>query len=107
MIRMMVRQDDLAHLPPGGDHLINTRRQRLLFFFIRRAGIEDQQLFGSMHQVAASVSCGRTRRRAHRETEIVWSKRNLTLGDAVSLLSRQKSIDEIRGHSVAERFQRV
>src|SRR5690349_2024649 len=88
MIRMMVRQYDLAHLAAAGDHLVNTRRQRLLLFFVRRSGIEDQQLFRRMDQVAASVSCGRTRRRANREAEVVWSKRNLTLGHAMRLLSR-------------------
>src|SRR5689334_19556134 len=107
MIRMMVRQDYFAHLPAAGDHLVNTRRQRLLFFFVRRTRVEDQQLFGSMDQVAAGVSCGWTRRCPYRKAEIVRSKRDLALGDAMRLLSRQKPIYEIRSNAVAKRFQRV
>ena len=59
MIRMMMREDNLAHLSSRGSHLVNTFRQRLLLVFVRRSGIDDQQLFGSMDQVTAGVRCRR------------------------------------------------
>ena len=31
VIRMQMRDDDLAHLPALGDHFVDARRQRVLF----------------------------------------------------------------------------
>ena len=45
MIRMQVRENDLAHASAFSDHVVNTFSQRLLFVFVRRSRIEDSISF--------------------------------------------------------------
>src|SRR5687767_1697864 len=55
-IRMMMREDDLAYLAPRCNRLVTALRQHLLFLFVRRSRVDDQQLVLGMDEVAAGVS---------------------------------------------------
>src|SRR5215217_6585871 len=76
VIRVQVSDDDLAHSPAFGDHLVDTRSKRFLLIFPGRSGIEDQDLFGVVNEVATGVGCRRSRWCTNGKTNVVWSKRD-------------------------------
>ena len=86
VIGMQMRDDYFPRLPAFRDHFIDAFGERLLLFFVRRTGIDDQKFFRSVNQVTARVRSWWTCWRAHRKTDVVWSKRDPARDFAVRMI---------------------
>src|SRR5882672_6238977 len=85
MIGMHVSQNDFVNASAFGDQIVNTQSQGLLFVFVGRTGINDQNLLGGVNQIAVRMCRRRFSRRANREANVVWAKLNTAHGLAMSI----------------------
>src|SRR6185369_13799152 len=89
VIRMQMREYDLAHAAAFTDHVVDTFSQRLLLVFVRRPGIEDEHLLRVVNDVTARVRRWWTCRRAHWKADVIRTKRNASRWFAIRLRYRQ------------------
>src|SRR5678815_4541165 len=87
-----------------GHQRVDTFSQRLLFLFIGRTGIENQNLLGCMDQVTVCMSGGGSGWRSNWKTDVVGTKLDAADYFTMSCRSRQKSFYEIRSNSAGERL---
>jgi hypothetical protein len=74
-----MRENNLADAAPGvGDQFVDTSRECLLLVFIRRARIDNQQLFGVINEIAIGMSGGRLRRCPNWKADVVRTKLDLS-----------------------------
>src|SRR5712664_2990235 len=78
VVRMDVCENDLAHDPSCGDQIVDAACQGNLFVFIRRTGIDHQDLAGVVNQITVSVSGRGLCRRAHRKANVVGMELDAT-----------------------------
>src|ERR1700720_1221930 len=74
VIRMQMRQDDLAHSASFSQQLVDARSERLLFVFVWRRGIDHENLARVVNEIAVSVRRRWFCRSANRKADVVRTK---------------------------------
>src|SRR6266404_825989 len=107
MVWMEVRKNNLAHDSSLRDQIIDAGREGNLFVFIRRAGIDYQDLARVVNQITVSVSGWGLCRRAQRKANVVGMELDATCRLPPCLRHRKKSFGQIIGQASCQRLQRM
>ena len=107
VIRMNMRQHDLANSASARNQFVNSFSQRQLFVFIRRSRIDHQNLTRRVNQITVGMRRGRLGRRAQWKTNVVRPEFDFPRRLRCASVSGKKSLDEVISQPVRQESQRM
>ena len=89
------------------NEIIDALGERGLLILVRRARVNNQELFRTRDQVTVRMGCRRLGRRAHGEADVVWLKLHSPVRPALRCRIRQETRDCLIVQTCGQGFHRV